>query len=246
MLDVLGFVLCMNDAGRQLGQSSSNRAAHILTQMMIYSLFQLYSLAGVASSCFSVPFVVFRFSIAQYANTGNPPPTWSVIPAGQANQGVQLTFNNGQWGSNNPVVDMQFVCAKGQQPSYKVAHDSNTHWTVTVSADACCPGAAPPASTGGGDDPSGPGSSGGGSGGLSGGWIFVILFLVLSVVYVGGGCLYKHYRVGTQGRESCPNVDFWRDFPSLLKDGCVFFISKCKQACGRGGGSGTKEYSEFK
>lgn len=62
--------------------------------------------------------------------------------------------------------------------------------------------------------------------------------IVLTVVYTVAGCAYKHFRIGTQGIESCPNIDFWRELPGLCKDGCIFFWQKCRSLCGgRGGGA---------
>jgi hypothetical protein len=66
--------------------------------------------------------------------------------------------------------------------------------------------------------------------GLSGGWIFIILFFVAVILYFLCGCLFKHYRQGTMGLESTPNVDFWRELPGLLKDGCIFFGGLCRDA----------------
>lgn len=53
--------------------------------------------------------------------------------------------------------------------------------------------------------------------------------LVVTTLYVVGGCVFKHKKQGTQGMESCPNVDFWRALPGLVKDGCVFFFQLCKK-----------------
>lgn len=62
--------------------------------------------------------------------------------------------------------------------------------------------------------------------------------LVVATVYVVVGCTYKWKRQGTTGVESCPNVDFWRTLPGLVKDGCVFSFQRARRLCGgTGGGS---------
>jgi cation-dependent mannose-6-phosphate receptor len=54
-------------------------------------------------------------------------------------------------------------------------------------------------------------------------------------VYVVAGCVYKSQKLGATGVEMCPNVEFWRDLPGLVKDGCAFTIAKCKALCAGGG-----------
>jgi len=67
-------------------------------------------------------------------------------------------------------------------------------------------------------------------GGFNYGWIFVIIVLVSFVIYLIGGFVYKKKREGTQGFvESIPNVEFWKDLPFLVKDGCVFVFTKIKR-----------------
>jgi len=66
---------------------------------------------------------------------------------------------------------------------------------------------------------------------MSGGLVFIIILLVVTPVYIVVGCIYKAKTKGTTGIESCPNIDFWRDLPGLVKDGFRFVIGKC-----RGGG----------
>lgn len=76
------------------------------------------------------------------------------------------------------------------------------------------------------------------SAGLSFGWTFVIILSCSMVVYVGGGIVYNRKRRGTTGvLDSCPNGAFWRDLPSLVKDGGSFVVDKMRKGRG-GGGSG--------
>jgi len=81
----------------------------------------------------------------------------------------------------------------------------------------------------------GGGGGGGGSGGkLSGGSVFLIILVVIIPVYIVIGCIYKRQKMGTSGMESCPNIDFWRDLPSLIGDGFKFTFRKLGGLCGKG------------
>lgn len=53
--------------------------------------------------------------------------------------------------------------------------------------------------------------------GLSTGSVLVILLLVITSVYLlcGGAVLY--FIRGARGKEIIPNIDFWTDFPKLVK-----------------------------
>lgn len=37
------------------------------------------------------------------------------------------------------------------------------------------------------------------------------------VVYLVGGIIFNKYRKGATGKEMIPNVNFWTDFPLLVK-----------------------------
>ena len=66
----------------------------------------------------------------------------------------------------------------------------------------------------------------GNSGKLSGGWIFVIIVLVLSVVYFGGGFLYTYQ---TERVWAPPNRQFWSAVGQYTSDGASFIGSGCKR-----------------
>ncbi|KAH9524733.1 hypothetical protein Btru_027646 [Bulinus truncatus] len=75
------------------------------------------------------------------------------------------------------------------------------------------------------------------SGGLSVGSVLVILFFVLLLIYLVGGVLFLKYVRKAEGIEVIPNVEFWKDLPSLIKDGILFtfrgleiFIQFCMNA----------------
>jgi len=90
------------------------------------------------------------------------------------------------------------------------------------------------------DHPAGCPASGG-SGGLSGGWIFLIILLVVTVLYIGIGCAVCIKKYEKRGIEACPHKDFWCAIPGLAKDGCAFTVGKIKGCFGgnKGGMSGS-------
>jgi len=96
------------------------------------------------------------------------------------------------------------------------------------------------------------GGSGGGGGGsssskksLSGGWIFVIILVVVFSVYMIGGISWNKYKKNLAGAELLPHRDFWRELPGLTKDGCIYFVMKCKSLCGRGSTGGESSFTSM-
>lgn len=69
--------------------------------------------------------------------------------------------------------------------------------------------------------------------GLSVGSILDIIFISLLVVYLVAGILFNKYSKGATGKELIPNVNFWIDFPFLVKDGAVFSFQCCRSFCSR-------------
>ena len=107
-----------------------------------------------------------------------------------------------------------------------------------ASCGACVGGCGAAPSPGGGPSP-GPAGAGGG---MSFGGIFLVLIAVLAPLYVVGGCAYNHKQKGTSlGFDSMPNAGFWRDLPSLVKEGGGFAISKVTGKGGGGGSSGSSK-----
>jgi hypothetical protein len=100
----------------------------------------------------------------------------------------------------------------------------NSPFTFTAKSAAACPAAPspPPAPT-----PSGDGGtvvvevhSTSTAGGIA----------VTCIIFVGGalyfivGCIIKAAR-GARGAEAIPNVDFWKSFPGLVRDGFLFVFT---------------------
>ncbi|KAF9185855.1 hypothetical protein BGZ51_002405 [Haplosporangium sp. Z 767] len=54
---------------------------------------------------------------------------------------------------------------------------------------------------------------------MAGGFsVFLTVFFVLGLIYVVVGAVYNHQVYGAKGLDLLPNIDFWRDFPSLVVD----------------------------
>jgi len=140
--------------------------------------------------------------------------TWQSISGTQ----VQATLKDGTacWIEFQQVprtAHVMFTCSGSTGSSFTVQEDQAT-CTFNLAINVACPGVSPD------------------GGGMSGGLVFIIILLVVIPVYIVVGCIYKAKTKGTTGMESCPNIDFWRDLPGLVKDGFRFVFSKC-----RGGGS---------
>jgi len=170
------------------------------------------------------------FDIGNWGGTAN----WMLIDPNNPAIGVmyQLTGAQSCWATGTPTsyfANILFVCAATQAATVAVTNPpSSCVQNYTISTPLAC------SNPGGG----GGGGGGGGSSKMSGGWVFIIFLCVLIPVYVAGGCLYKSQKLGAQGMDKCPNVEFWRDLPALCKDGCVFTVNKIKGLCGGGGGGG--------
>jgi len=69
-----------------------------------------------------------------------------------------------------------------------------------------------------------PDAAGGGGGGV----VFIIIFFSLFGVYFIGGALFMKFARGASGKEIIPNVEFWADLPSLIKEGVMFVVNKAR------------------
>jgi len=157
--------------------------------------------------------------------TGSPVvPTWTAIP-----NGVQVTYKNGDGCSSTGGLKtgvINFLCVPGLGRGIAngtVAENPTCTYTMNILTSFVCQGS--------GGEP---------SKGLSGGWIFIIILIVLIVLYIAVGCVYQRKKKGANGMESCPNIEFWRGLPILVKEGFTFTWSKLRGLCGKG------EYTEVK
>lgn len=70
---------------------------------------------------------------------------------------------------------------------------------------------------------------------LSGGWIFIIFVVCAGSVYLLGGMVYNHFKIGAW---EPPNKHFWSSALGYVDDG-VDFVINCDRR-GRGGGGSSK------
>eukprot|EP01125_Pyxidicula_operculata_P002452 TRINITY_DN12314_c0_g1_i1.p1 TRINITY_DN12314_c0_g1~~TRINITY_DN12314_c0_g1_i1.p1 ORF type:complete len:221 (+),score=36.00 TRINITY_DN12314_c0_g1_i1:56-718(+) len=122
--------------------------------------------------------------------------------------GVELMYDNGDWGSFGRV---KILCNPDADTLMNIRGESFNKVIVAEGKQGC-------ALVGGG--------------GLSGGSVILILLFVFAVVYLVAGVLYNKFRLNKDGIELIPNLDFWKDFPSLVKDGFFFTVSKFKALAG--------------
>ncbi|XP_077283092.1 uncharacterized protein LOC143909071 [Arctopsyche grandis] len=54
------------------------------------------------------------------------------------------------------------------------------------------------------------------------GTTLLIIFFVLALVYLLAGYCVKRFSTGARGIELIPNINFWKELPSLVRDGVVF------------------------
>lgn len=78
--------------------------------------------------------------------------------------------------------------------------------------------------------------------GLSGGSVILILFFVGVLLYLVGGVLLNHSN-GARGWEMLPHYQFWSELPSLIVEGCVFFVKFI--TCQAGAGGGNRSYDNI-
>lgn len=72
--------------------------------------------------------------------------------------------------------------------------------------------------------------------GLNWGWFFITMFAIVMGLYCGIGMIWKYKKLGVTGIETIPNIEFWRDYPGLIKDGMAYFVKLVKQCLAKGGG----------
>eukprot|EP00656_Telonema_subtile_P051746 TRINITY_DN703_c0_g1_i3.p1 TRINITY_DN703_c0_g1~~TRINITY_DN703_c0_g1_i3.p1 ORF type:complete len:344 (+),score=33.26 TRINITY_DN703_c0_g1_i3:215-1246(+) len=76
------------------------------------------------------------------------------------------------------------------------------------------------------------------TGGLAWGWTFLICLAIFLVIYCGCGIFYKTKKLGVTGIEAIPNIEFWRDYPSIVKEGCGYSMATLLNCVGKGNGGG--------
>eukprot|EP01133_Synstelium_polycarpum_P011627 gene11627-13575_t len=156
--------------------------------------------------------------------TLNPTPigTLSTQKFQTINNGVDLIYNASATSptcKNGLVRSMMIhmTCGTTDMSFSTVTEPVSCQYEVDVVTCHACKG---------GCDGKGPSGDGAKKGGMGGGWIFIIILVVCSVVYVAGGAIFNFKVKGLRGAETIPNAAFWKDLPGLMKDGVFFIKSK--------------------
>ena len=149
------------------------------------------------------------------AYSGLTPVDTAPLNPQQPSQGIQITYTGGVCQSapaRNFSVTYRVDCAA--TPGSKQVSIGLCYMVVELSDPAGC---GVPLSPSGKTAP------------LSGGWVFIILLLVATVIYLGVGMAYKRLTVGASGVEAMPNIDFWRAFGTNISTGALWV--KCTVTC---------------
>ena len=170
-----------------------------------------------AAQCPSQPQVPSPVAV-QYWGGQTPPPTplpdddtcaaLGTVTSGQCSKNgtsLECSYTGGGQGRS---VTFVYQCSQsaGAQPTASQPDPSGMHYVITFSGPAAC------AMAGGGT----------GSKGLSWGSLFLILFPVSVVVYLSAGCYYNYKYHEKRGIEMVPQLEYWKQVPGLVYDGCVF------------------------
>lgn len=162
-----------------------------------------------------------------YFNKGEP--AYSMVDASDLSKGVRMTLNNGDncedqtTGVFGPrTVHIDFGCSSLISPSFAVTQTGDCVYNVKYDSPQGCYKESV--------DPN-PNPNPTNDEGLSGGTIFLILVIVVSFVYVVGGCLFNYFKNGLRGLDACPQKEFWFGLPGLVRDGCAFTFGKIRSLC---------------
>merc|ERR1719210_1620590 len=122
---------------------------------------------------------------------------------------VIITMDDGSGLIGSRYMEITLKCDPSvKSPNFEFQQENPpSHYKFTLTSEHACPGAS------------------GGGGGLSFGSVLCIILLVVVLVYAIGGYVFNTYKRGAEGAERIPNVAFWKELPSLVKDGFTFATS---------------------
>ena len=109
-------------------------------------------------------------------------------------------------GDGSRTVSILYTCAETFEQPTAAQPDpmaSPPHYVITFAGPSMC-------------------MAGGGAHGTSWGTLFMILFPLSVALYFGGGYYYNHKYRDMHGVEAVPQIDYWKQLPGLVKDGCAF------------------------
>jgi len=155
---------------------------------------------------------------------GRNQASWNLIDSNDARIGLQILYDSGDYsGCPNDLprtVLHRFYCDSSSPTtrllSAGVTQLGSCNFIMTFNSSLACPKVVfdplPPPPTR-----------------LSNGWIFIIVLLVMSTLYVGGFSAIN-YRQGKRGRDLLPHPAFWAGLLQLVKDGFRYCgqLIRCK------------------
>jgi len=151
-------------------------------------------------------------------------PVWTA-----AASTIQVALSNGlNCGQVPRRVNLVFHCdLTAKIPTYEIYETTTCVYTLTMETEVACPSYVPkPKPTGGSK--------------LSGGWIFIIILVVCTFVYIVVGCIFQRKMRGTTTmRDSFPHIVYWQQLGSLVKDGSTFVLAKLRSLTRGGAGGGS-------
>jgi len=150
--------------------------------------------------------------------SGNPTAiTWFPYQPNPSLDGVTLLYKGGTPCPSVGVGRQTYInvlCDPGADipviVSVKEDESSLCSYQVNMSTSVVCQG----------------GGKSGGGGGFDPGWAIIITAFVLIIAYLTIGVIVKYKKYEARGFELIPNIDFWKELPSLFKDGWAFFLQK--------------------
>jgi hypothetical protein len=155
--------------------------------------------------------------------------------SGSIGMGGVLSYTGGQECKNTKrAFNIHLVCDPTvlDTPTLsKVSQESDgCTYDVTVTHEAACPIAAAWCY---------------GCTGPTWGWLFLLPWPAVIILYLVIGMIYKWKKLGAVGLEMIPNIDFWKEFPFYFRDGflVIWFwimtlVGKIRGTGGPSGGGG--------
>jgi len=128
----------------------------------------------------------------------------------QSPTGVELLYDNGDWGS---VGRVKLICDPNAGESDNLHGEGNLKTMVAHSKHACL--------------------TDGVNGAISLGTIIIISLCVIVIVYLVAGVLYNRFMKDQSGVEMLPHLEFWQSVPLLVKDGAVYTLVSVQRLTGR-------------
>uniref|UniRef100_A0A7M5V4P4 Cation-dependent mannose-6-phosphate receptor n=2 Tax=Clytia hemisphaerica TaxID=252671 RepID=A0A7M5V4P4_9CNID len=147
-------------------------------------------------------------------------PATRVFTYDETNQQVVFTYTATSSDLAKRTFNVGLKCDKTvEKPSTSGILEAPTNtYTMTLTHKCACPGVCAsdaPASDSGKN--------------LSVGSLLCILLVVFVIIYLIGGILFLKYYKKEEGSDVIPHREFWTDFPSKVKDGFKFTVSKVRK-----------------